>query len=317
MTVEKETIEKIKQYLLDGKTQEEVAELAGVSDRSIRRWKKKGYFKDLGRGAAKLSQSNDSTESASQDANLWSDITAADLAKAGFIRGRVHLMVAALGISEQQGNSRLPRFLKAYIELGSRWNEMPEGWRAALAGLPIVAEDIQSPSLIELMRQARRIHPYLSKETRREYHRVARNLLVGILAEVQSFLQDATMFGGFPLALIPEPPAWMPWNKEKSFRADNQLEKGKWSLLIPAGFEDKPFEKTWAGVLFDIISRLPDPDRQRGKLRKKWQLTGLLYLWCSTAPQDFVPSLPKIERRSKEGRKGTLAEAYYEWAESK
>lgn len=317
MVKKKEIIEKVKQLLHDGKTQEQAAEQADISPRTVRRWKEKGYFNELDQVKADSTKDNILEESISASkTSMWPDITAADLVNAGFVRDRVHILMAALNVAEHQGNDRFPRFLRAHIGISKRWGNMPEGWRAALAGLPIVAEDIKAPSLKELMNHAVRIHPYLTKEARREYHRVARRLLVGILAEAQAFLQDATIAGGFPLAVTAEPPTWMPWTKEKSYRADDQLDKGKWAFLIPSGFENIEFDKTWAGVLFDIISRLPDPDKQRGKLFKKTQFTALLYLWCSTAPSDFRPPLPGIRRREKKDYKGTFAEVYHQWAEN-
>jgi len=108
----------------------------------------------------------------------------------------------------------------------------------------------------------------------------------------------------------------MPWTKERSYRADDQLDKGRWSFLIPSRFKDMEFSKTWAGILFDIISRLPDPDKQRGKLHKKMQLTALLYLWCSTAPGDFKPPLPQVRSQEEEHYKGTFVEIYRQWAQS-
>ena len=315
----KEKIAEVKKLLMEGKTQEKIAEMVDISDRTIRRWKEKGYFDELGLGTAESIKTSMSEELiTTSKTGMWPDITAADLVNAGFIPARVHILMAALDIAEKQENNRLPHFLQAYIDIGKRWPDMPEGWRAALAGLPIVAEDIKAPSLTELMNHAVRIHPYLTKQTRREYHRVARRLLVGILAETQTFLQDAAIAGGFPLVVITEHPTWMPWTKERSFRVDDQLDKGKWAFGIPAGFENIEFDKTWARVLFGIISRLPDPDKQRGKLKllKKMQFTTLLYIWCSTAPSDFRPPLPEIRRRDKKDYKGTLAEIYRQWAES-
>lgn len=317
MVRDKGKITEVKKLLMEGKTQEKIAEMLGISDRTIRRWKEKGYFDELGRGGTESIETSVSEESNTTfKKGMWPNITAADLVNAGFMPDRVHILMATLDIAERQGNNRFPRFLQAHVAISKRWPEMPEGWRAALAGLPIVAEDIKSPSLKELMDYAVRIHPYLAKQARREYHRVARRLLVGILAEAQKFLQDAAVAGGFPLIVWVESPAWMPWTKERSYRADDQLDKGKWSFLIPSGFENIEFSKTWAGILFDIISRLPDPDKQRGKLFKKVQLTAQLYLWCSTAPSDFRPPLTQIRRREDEYYKGTFVEIYRQWAES-
>ena len=69
-------------------------------------------------------------------------------------------------------------------------------------------------------------------------------------------------------------------------------------------------ENTWSGLLFDMVSRLPDPDRQRGSLLGKAQLSRLLYHWCATDPKDFYPPLDDIKRTPYKKFKGTVVGMY-------
>jgi hypothetical protein len=87
---------------------------------------------------------------------------------------------------------------------------------------------------------------------------------------------------------------------------------GCWSYAVPTSvFKQRiKIERTWAGFLFDIISRLPDPDRQKGKLIKGARFWGLIYVWCSTAPEEFNPILTKIIRKPVRISDHTLAGIY-------
>jgi hypothetical protein len=243
---------------------------------------------------------------------IWPDITAGDLQKTGFAPEMIPVVMASLGIARKQGNDRLARFVEASIKAKERWPEINEEWCAVIAGFPIVAEDIGSPSLNQVASLARELHPYINKHTRREYHRRVRPLLVGVLAEVQAFLQDAALAGGFPMILVPVEPKKPMEIRSKDEVADLLME-GKLAGLIPPRPSDVRLDMTWTGVLYDIVNRLPDPDRQHGRVFRKTQLAILLYFWCSTAPGDFKPALPSIIRRATEDVQIPLAHLYLKW----
>jgi hypothetical protein len=181
---------------------------------------------------------------------------------------------------------------------------MPDPWLAAIAGFPIIAKDIDSPSLDKVTALIRELHPYISKESRRIYRRRVKPLLMGVMAEVQAFLTDATVAGGYPMVVDTYPPEWSkplsflrsPTAATKPYRIEDALDKGCWSYGWAPGWDKIPPEKTWAGILFDMVSRLPDLEQQKGRLLKNTPLLGLVYAWCGTAPRDFVPPLPNIIR---------------------
>jgi hypothetical protein len=92
------------------------------------------------------------------------------------------------------------------------------------------------------------------------------------------------------------------------------LIKGYWSYALPSVGIEKlrtiPLANTRAGILFDILSRLPDPDRQRGKIIGKAQLTTLIFNWFAKSPKDFYPPIDEIKRTPYEKFKGTVTGWY-------
>ncbi len=303
MTIKKELVEKVFKLTQQGHSQREIKNITGVSERAQRHWKRNGY-PDLNRIRTKKLSTTEVPK-----------VTAADLVKAGFRADKVHIILSALDIALQQGNDRLALFLNNYVDIGSKWNDVPPVWRALIAGFPIIAQDIGSRSINHLAELVVKLHPYYSKELRREYHKKARPILLGILAELQAFLQDAAMAGGLPLVVTAGPPtSWKPWDfgLEKSYQIDDSLTKGNWVYLIPAKVHEMGIDigRTWAGFLYDIVSRLPDPDKQRGKLLRKMDLLNEIYIWCSTAPSDFKPPLTEIVRRSVDSSEHTFAGVY-------
>ena len=148
--------------------------------------------------------------------------------------------------------------------------------------------------------------------------------MIGILAELQAFLDDAARAGGIPLAVMEYPPPtwkdyvpWL-WDRERHLKVDESLLRGCWTYGVPKEVVERKIkiERTWAGFLFDIISRLPDPDRQKGKLLRKLDLLNMIYRWCSTAPEDFIPALTEIVRKPVNSSDRTLAGIYKYWKEN-
>jgi len=249
-------------------------------------------------------------------------VTARALVDAGFNPAKVPLILETQHRAAQQKNERLARFLNIYAD--EELHDVPSVWRALIAGFPIIGQDIDSQSLNDLAELVKELHPYLSKELRREYHREVQSILIGILAELQAFLDDAARAGGLPLVVTCAPPPswkdWFPWSwyRERRFTVDESLVRGCWVYLVSQEIIDLKIEikNTWAGFLYDIISRLPDPDRQKGKLLRKFDLLGLTYAWCSTAPEDFKPALTKIVRNPVNSSDHTFAGIYKYYKES-
>ncbi len=243
-------------------------------------------------------------------------VTAADLVRAGLRRDRVHIMLNTQDEALKKQNYRLIKFLNTYVDL--RWGNVPRTWRALIAAFPIIGQDVGSESLNDLAQLAAELHPYLSRELRRSYYKRLPPILVGILADIQAFLQDAAAAGGLSLGITAGAPAswkdllpWL-WDRERSFEIDDSLLQGNWAYTFPEEVikYNIDISKTWAGVLYDIISRLPDPDRQKGQLLRKYDLMAVTYIWCATAPQDFKPALASIVRRPVNSSDHTVAGLY-------
>ena len=253
-------------------------------------------------------------------------VTAKSLADAGFIANKLDFILGAQEKAVQQKNARYTKYLSNYVE--SDLNGVPPVWRALIAGFPIIGKDIDSESLVQLAGLVRELHPYLSKAVRREYHRRVKPILVGVLAEAQAFLDDSARAGGLWLGISSFPPptrknlvlSWLGFKDfvGGSYRVDEALVHGCWSYVFPREvLEGKiKVERTWAGLLYDLISRLPDPDRQKGKLIRNGVFATMIDVWCSTALEDFKPPLTKIIRHPVSSSDHTLAGVDKLWQES-
>jgi hypothetical protein len=250
-------------------------------------------------------------------------VTAADLVGANFRRDSVHLLLNIQDEAVSKHNYRFINFLNSYTD--KKLDNVPRPWRELIVGLPIISQDIGSESLNDLAKVANELHPYLSKELRREYHERLRPVMLGVLAEVQAFFDDLSRAGGLPLLIFPAPPiTWKKrltfglWDSEGSYKLEDSLLQGRWYYGYPEEVMkyNINISKTWSGFLFDIISRLPDPDRQKGQLRehasplKKYNFMELISIWCATAPQDFQPALTDIVRYPVNSSDHTVAGMY-------
>lgn len=319
-------IQKAQELYDKGYSQKQIAAKIGVNERTFRRWKENGLVVEpvFKQGGPIHQRPGMGTEK--PPPYLWSEITASELVKIGVIPKVIPTVLASLGVAERQNNIRAHQYLKNCLEVSQSWPAMPEAWRAVIAGFPIVSSDIGAPSMNDLAKLLREIHPYLNRDLRREYHRRVKPILVGILAEVQAFILDSantvdatSQKRGLPLIIIPgsstKRKLWGLKRSPKSMGTDEaqeQLSKGKWEHMIPAGLENYPIENTFEGTLYDIISRLPDPDRQKGKLLGKRPLTDILFIWCFTARSDFRPPPSKIRRRKPEDI-GVPVTTFFHW----
>jgi len=245
-----------------------------------------------------------------------SEVDARKLQKSGFSKRIIPRILSDLERAKQSNNLRLIQFIDSYID--SDLSGVPQAWRSLIAGFPIIGQDISSPSLTMIAALAKEYRPHSSKFYRDSYHQKVRKLLMGTLAELQAFYTDAASANWFPLVVSTYPSLkwWQDpfkvYTKGISFRYDDALLAGNWSIMVPSAlgkyFHD--VHKTWSGVLFDMISRLPDPDKQKGKLRPSFCLFDAIYSWCSTAPSDFTPPLDKITRTVVNSSDRTIAGLY-------
>ena len=281
----------VKRLLDAGCNQEEAAARAGVPDRVIRYWLQKGKLDNLP-AADTLPEPPTSSYSKRKRKYTWTKIDAATLTEIGTEPFAVPLILASLEIAKKQGNDRVHRYLNSHIRASKQWPGMPECWRGIIAGFPIVAEDIGSPSLARLAALVEELQPYLSEILRREYHRRVQPILIGLLAEVQLCFSNS-----YPLIVWPDVPKSIEGPRGVK-EAQEALVKGRWTYMIPVETQSWKLKDTWPGVLYDLVARLPDPDKQQGKFHKKHQLSLLLQLWCTQPLDQFSPPLPAGQRRT-------------------
>ncbi|MFZ7132872.1 MAG: helix-turn-helix domain-containing protein [Eubacteriales bacterium] len=302
-----EKIDKLKSFLDEGLTYEKIAEKLDVNERTIRRWKKIIY---------------ENKPITNKNWEEWSNINAESLINAGFNDKKVPIIISALGIAKMQGNARLHKYLSSYINVHQQFPGASESWWAMFSGLPILAEDIDAQSMKELTELAKLLNPYESNGLRKQYKKEAKTLMMKVLADVQCFLMDAASAGGFPITIVTYGGSLFP-KAEESHWIDESLVESRVTYMVPSETAKKYndfreiVDKTWAGVLFDIVSRLPNPDKKRGKVFKKLQLTDVLYGWFSKAPADFQPPFSTIKRTPKDKLGHTIAGSYYNLAYKK
>lgn len=301
-----EKLKKLDELLKQGLTQDRIAEYFDVDERTIRRWIKKYGLK----------------LKTNINCGDWPSINAEALVNAGFNIKKVPIIISNLGIAKMQGNDRLHKYLNNYINVQQQFPGGSESWWAMFSGLPILADDIDAQSMKELTELAKLLNPYESNELRRQYKKEAKPLMMKVLADVQCFLMDAASAGGFPLAIITYGGSLFP-KTEESHWIDESLVESRVAYMVPSETAKKYndfreiVDRTWAGVLFDIVSRLPNPDKKKGKVYKKIQLTGILYRWFSTSPEDFQPPFSTIKRTPKDKLGHTIAGSYYDLAYKK
>ncbi len=244
------------------------------------------------------------------------EVNAIKLKESGFSQNSIGRILSDLKKARESGNFRLVQFIGSYVD--SNLSKVPQPWRTLIAGFPVIGNDILSPSLSQIATLANEYRPYMSKSSRSSYHQRVRKLLVGVLAELQAFFNDAASADWFPLFVNAYPSLkwWQDpvrtYEKGITMRYDDALLAGNWFFMLPPAF-GKYFgdvHKYWSGVLFDMISRLPDPDKQRGKLLPSFHLRDAVYLWCSTAPSDFTPPLDRIKRTVVSSSDRTIAGLY-------
>ncbi|MGD0854718.1 MAG: hypothetical protein ABSA18_02815 [Dehalococcoidia bacterium] len=249
-------------------------------------------------------------------------VNAIKLKESGFNRRIIPRILSDLEKAKESNNFRLIQYIHSYVDSGL--SKVPKSWRSLIAGFPIIGQDISSPSLNSIATLASEYHPYLSRSSRDYYHQKVRELLLGVLAESQAFLNDAASAGWFPLIVsaYPSLKRWQDpfraYQKGISFYYDDALLSGNWSYMVPSilGEHFHDAHKTWSGALFDMISRLPDPDKQRGKLLPSFVLFDVIYSWCCKAPSDFTPPLSNIKRTVVSSSDNTIAGLYKSIAEA-
>ena len=137
-----------------GYSQEYAAYVAGVDERTVRRWKKAGLL-HLGT-AGEASDSREWTAPDLQDIGLDPDLAAA--------------IVILVGTPSAGGHQRVREWLSRY---SASVPKAPPEWAAAIAFLPILGKDTQSPDLEALAEVMGEATPWENERLRKRYGRLS------------------------------------------------------------------------------------------------------------------------------------------------
>lgn len=240
------------------------------------------------------SQPTEGTESVEYE---WPEYTASDLAELFDVNG-IPAILLGLEMAKNQGNTMVPRFIERLFDTKERYSEMPASWRASVAGFPLIAEVINAPALEALAEVIELTHPYLGSKLRRDYHKRARPILRTIWGQISRWtapsgylLTPRVKTSPIRLETLDE---WLTHTpSEAEMRTtkkaiEDALEKGKTVLLRDIQGTPSKVEETPEGLILDIVSRLPDVDRQQGKVfGRRLSFTAVLMSWCHICPDDY------------------------------
>ena len=152
-----------------GYSQEYAAYVAGVDERTVRRWKEAGLL-DLGT-AGEASDSREWTAPGLQDIGLDPDLAAA--------------IVILVGTPNASGHQRVREWLSRY---SASVPKAPPEWAAAIAFLPILGKDTQSPHLEALAEVMDEATPWENERLRKRYGRLAAPRDLAARAELAHWL---------------------------------------------------------------------------------------------------------------------------------
>ena len=227
----------------------------------------------------------------------WPEFTAIDLFKL-FDSDVIPNILLGLELAQKEGNTTLPRFLQGLLEGRERWPDMPGVWLCAVVGFPLIAEVINAPGFASLAHLIEIVHPYLGSNLRREYHQRVRTILRELWVEVSLWalpsghqlvprgeIKNSPVFNTLEYLKAYDPPEEEIQRQNRVL--ENALVKGHTTLYHSQG-ELVRVEDTLEGHILDVISRLPDVDRQKGKIfGRKVSLTQVLLRWCTVNPEEY------------------------------
>ena len=226
----------------------------------------------------------------------WPEYTALDLAGVFNLDG-IPALLLGLEMAKNQGNERIPQFIEGLVRAKEQYPEMPASWRASVLGFPFIAEAISAPAFGSLAELIKLTHPYLGRKLRRDYHKRARPILREVWEQV-GWWAAPSGYALMPRAQIPavhvDTLEELMSNQisESELSAQNHaiedaLVKGKVALFRAEGVQRR-VEETPEGLILDIVSRLPDVDRQHGKVfGRRLSMTAVLMSWCQIYPEAY------------------------------
>jgi hypothetical protein len=291
-------IVRVKELSEAGYTRPKIQEMTGVPPDTQKHWKKRGWFGvgSNGKGAPGNSTNDLEPEREPRPAAYkWPEFRS-ELLAALFGSNAVPNVVLQLELARRLGNTRVHRFTNGLVDALAQASDLPQPWLAAIAGFPIVAEDIHAPAFEDLAKVILEYEPYRGSRERRAYHKAARPVLRQVWFEAMAWSVD------FGYMLMPkrmgpvhrfnslaEATSYKrtPEEIEATDRdVEDSLLKGRVTLYRSHGGK-LPLEKTTPSLLLEIVSRLPDLDKQKGKvLQGNPPLLMVLLDWCATIQGD-------------------------------
>ncbi|MDD5094757.1 MAG: helix-turn-helix domain-containing protein [Dehalococcoidia bacterium] len=302
MAWDKETKDDVRRLLESGHGESEVADITRVPLRTVQDWKKKWREEGGASGIPpRITPARPREPVAAQVAPkeaIWPRLTVSDLLNIGFPPDIApDLIVLLEDVAKPQGNRRYADFLNHLVQIKKEDQTRPDEWNALLVGFPMLAADLESlgfeaSSFREMSELVRELCPHLGKQARRTYHARARFILSQMLEEVRRIIV-ATTLDKSPYLCIEMNPS----PKRGLLRKEPEIEVFLTDKQPSLGLMPLPGKRYSAREymlrkdlqpflqLVDILSRLPDVDRQRGKYFTG-DFLGILLVWF-TAPLDY------------------------------
>ena len=236
-----------------GYTLEQTAYVAGVNERTVRRWKNAGL---LGLGtASKASDTREWTAADLQDIGLEPDLSAA--------------VVLLFETPNSGDHKRIREWLSRY---SASVPKAPPEWAAAIAFLPIIGKDTQSPSLEALGEAMDEATPWENERLRKRYGRLAAPRDLAARSELSQWLLAGglTSPGGGPY----DTPALV---------AVAVME-----LVRRLPYIDRPKRRGWGAPINDVDEEF-----------REYSMSRLALSWCNLLDSDDAwLSAPKALQRS-------------------
>ena len=282
MAYSKETRREALRYYEGGMTFVQIQKRTGVNEKTIRRW----YRESHANGPKPIVRK--------RPGHKFPTFTPLQLSWL-FPASMIPRLSFLLDICKRQKNPRLHRFVAEMLVIENLSPDLPESWRAGMAGFPILAEDIHAPAFNRLAEVMDAHRPPFDRKTRRAYHRTVAPVLREVLTQSAQWampsghtLMPAKMGPTRQFESLEQEQAYAPTDEEvyeDNARVEESLVKGK-TIMIGENM-DALRDTPW-GYVLEIVSRLPDLDkRKKGKVFKQAEpLSFVVFNWCA---QDSWP----------------------------
>ena len=283
------------QRLLDqGQTQEAVASILGISERTIRYWLSKGILQPPSSNRVAEVPPEGARDPSSF--NIHTEWTVPELLAMGISRQNVPRMSLILTTQSNLGNLRLHEWLTRIMLLPVVPRQIM-AWRDAYALFPILARDIDAPALLDLGHLMHQRKPWESRLCRTHYHRAAAPIVYKVMSSITIWAWRAGRMVSIPSAELAKT------GLTGDEAVAEHLSRGGVARLVRYPGLKQDFERpsSWPSSRYDVLShlvaRLPDFDRQpRRVLRKLPQMYDLAMYWCANVTDEWLENVHRKQR---------------------